>query len=63
MTGRKLSKTGLPLKIGQRTGFSFASVVEFIIKDEAHGRASGNIASDPAKPVRKRRLSLIPDFI
>jgi hypothetical protein len=49
--------------MGQRTGFSFASKIEFIIKDEANGRASGKIASDRAKPVRKRRRSLIADFI
>ena len=63
MTGRKLSKTGLPLKMGQRTGFSFATIFEIVIKDEANGRASGKIASDPAKPVRKRRRSSIADFI
>jgi hypothetical protein len=63
MTGRKLSRTGLPLKIGQRTGVSFARVVEFFVKDGANGRASGKIASDPAKPVRNRRRSLIADFI
>jgi hypothetical protein len=49
--------------MGQRTGFSFARVIEFFIKDEANGRASGKIASDPAKLVRKRRRSPIADFI
>src|ERR1700686_1046678 len=63
MTGRKLSRTGLPLKVGQRTGFSFATVVDLFIKDEPNGRSSGKIASAPAKLVRKRRRSLIADFI
>jgi hypothetical protein len=63
MTGRKLFRTGLPLKIGQRTGFSFGTLVEFLIKQEAKTRVSGKIASDPAKSVRKRRLSLIADRI
>src|ERR1700693_6439535 len=63
MTGRKLSRTGLPLKMGQRTGFSFARVVEFFIKDEPNERASGKNASDPAKYERKRRRSSIADFI
>jgi hypothetical protein len=63
MTGRKLSRTGLPLKVGQRTGFSLAMIIEVVIKDDANGRANGEIANVPAKPVRKCRLSLIPDFI
>jgi hypothetical protein len=63
MTGRKLSRTGLPLKVGQRTGFSFAKVFELVIECAANGRASCEIANVPAKPARKRRLSLIPDFI
>src|ERR1700730_17936465 len=63
ITGRRLYRTGLPLKMGQRTEFSFARVIEFFIKDQANGRASGKIASDPVKPVRKRRRSPIADFI
>src|ERR1700730_12784569 len=45
ITGRKLSRTGLPLKIGQRTGFSFAGVVELFIKDVANGGRNGVASS------------------
>jgi hypothetical protein len=49
--------------MGQRTDFPFARAVELFIKDESNGRTSGKIASDPARPVRKRRRSKIADFI
>src|ERR1035438_337978 len=47
MTGRKLSRTGLPLKMGQRTELSFVRVIEFeFFKDEANWRPAGKNASD-----------------
>jgi hypothetical protein len=49
--------------VGQRTRFSFARVIEILISDGANGRATGKIASDPAKPLRKRRRSSITNFI
>jgi hypothetical protein len=36
--------------MGQRMGFPFARVVEFVIKVEANGRACGKIAGDPESP-------------